>query len=269
MSETWTSERLETVCAADGEFGIAARFWTGGLRLEIGERSIGVAVVSGAPTFGDPVAEAPGVIALAGPEDTWALLLAARPPRFCNDLFNLVAAGRIAVRADPVLYAQYYPAVMRALELLRPADPGAASAKPPGRRPGDPDAPGRPLHPPRARRRGLQAVFRRGRLGHPAFAAAHRRLPRRAVAPPVRMPPDHRPLPPDRLRSALSRQVAAAGGAEVVGQRVPAGGRLPAQRAGKPGRGARARAAGVHGLLSRRPAGAGPGAAARRAVPLR
>jgi len=147
MSETWTSARLAAACAADGEFRIAARFWTGGLRLEIGERRVGITVASGAPAAGIPTADAPGVITLAGARDVWALLLAARPPRFCNDLFNLVAAGRIAVRADPVLYAQYYPAVMRALELLRPADPGVASTKPPAHSPGDFDAPvGRYIH---------------------------------------------------------------------------------------------------------------------------
>src|ERR1039457_4651229 len=110
-NHTWTSETLGARCAGDGEFRIAARFWTGGLRLEIGERSLGLALADGAPRAAEPTAGAPGVITLAGPEEVWAQLLAARPPRFANDIFNLAAAGRLAVRADPVLYAQYYPAV--------------------------------------------------------------------------------------------------------------------------------------------------------------
>jgi pimeloyl-ACP methyl ester carboxylesterase len=147
MSATWTSETLRARCAADGEFGVAARFWNGGLRLEIGERRLSLGVADGAATDAEPIDGAPGVITLAGPEDVWAQLLAARPPRFANDIFNLVGAGRLAVRADPVLYAQYYPAVMRALELLRPPDPGQSVAKPPPRPAGAFDAPtGRYVH---------------------------------------------------------------------------------------------------------------------------
>ncbi|HXQ10514.1 MAG TPA: alpha/beta hydrolase [Caulobacteraceae bacterium] len=145
--EPWTSEQLAARCAEDGEFRIAARFWSGGLRLEIGERTLGLAVVDGVPAAGAPRAAAPGVIALAGADAVWRSLLAARPPRFYNDIFNLVGMGLIAVRADPVLYAQYYPAVMRALELMRPADPAAAAPAVVAPRPGTFDsAVGRYVH---------------------------------------------------------------------------------------------------------------------------
>ncbi len=144
---TWTSETLRTRCGADGEFRIAARHWTGGLALEIGARRIGLAVADGELVAGEPADADPGVIALAGDEAVWAELLAARPPRFANDIFNLVGGRRLTLRADPVLYAQYYPAVMRALELLRPADPGSGVANPPRRAPGAFDAPvGRYVH---------------------------------------------------------------------------------------------------------------------------
>jgi pimeloyl-ACP methyl ester carboxylesterase len=147
FKEAWNSEALAALCAADGEFKIAARFWTGGLRLEIGARAVGLTVESGVPSAGAPAGGAPGVIALSGPDEIWELLLAARPPRFCNDLFNLVGGGRLALRADPVLYAQYYPAVMRAVELLRPADPGVAVAPAAASRPGRFDSPvGRYVH---------------------------------------------------------------------------------------------------------------------------
>src|SRR5471032_1835736 len=101
MNQAWSSETLRVRCAADGEFRLAARFWTGGLRLEFGDHEVGFAVADGVPTTDEPVAEAPGVITLAGPEPVWAQLLAARPPRFCNDLFNLVPA-QLSVRADRV-----------------------------------------------------------------------------------------------------------------------------------------------------------------------
>ena len=147
MKRTWTSESLTALCAADGEFRIASRFWTGGLWLDMGDRAIGFSVVDGAPTNGDARAGSPGVIALAGAPAVGTPLLAARPPRFFNDLFNLTGSGQITVQADPVLYAQYYPAVMRALELMRPADPGVAEPSQPARSSGTFDSPvGRYVH---------------------------------------------------------------------------------------------------------------------------
>ena len=44
MASSWTSQTLGALCLADGEFRLAARFWTGGLRLEIDDRAVGVAV---------------------------------------------------------------------------------------------------------------------------------------------------------------------------------------------------------------------------------
>jgi pimeloyl-ACP methyl ester carboxylesterase len=126
VSGVWTSDQLSARCAADGEFRIASRFWTGGLRLEMGDRAIGFCIVDGAPTNSEAREDAPGVITISGAQAVWRSLLAARPPRFFNDLFNLTGSGQVTVRADPVLYAQCYPAVMRALELMRPSDPGVA-----------------------------------------------------------------------------------------------------------------------------------------------
>ena len=146
MDEGWKSAALGALCFDDGEFRIAARGWTGGLRLEIDERRAGLIVTDGVPGAGDPGEDAPGVITLAGPEDVWAELLAAHPPRFYNDLFSVLNAGKLDLRADPVLYAQYYPAAMRALELLRPSVPAPASA-PRAAQPGSFDSPvGRYLH---------------------------------------------------------------------------------------------------------------------------
>jgi len=141
------SQALAARCAADGEFRLAARFWTGGLRLEAPDGAIGVTVEEGHAAPGVPRQGAPGVITLAAAADAWADLLAARPPRLANDVANLIGAGRMSLRADPVLYAQYYPAAMRAVELLRPADPSARGATAAVRRPGEFDAPvGRYVH---------------------------------------------------------------------------------------------------------------------------
>lgn len=112
-------------CAADGEFRLAARYWNGGLVLRIGDRRLGVTVTDGVPAAVEPGGD--NVLEYAGPESVWAELLAAVPPRFHNDLMaNLMLDLGIARHGDPVLHAQYYGAVMRAVELLRPAvDTGA------------------------------------------------------------------------------------------------------------------------------------------------
>lgn len=124
-----TSQNLAALCAADGEFRIASRHWTGGLRLELGAQAAGVRVEQGAITAGDPGKGTAGVLTLSGAPDVWDLLLAAKPPRFHTDISTLIVTGRLSLDGDRVLYAQYYPAVMRAIELLRP--PAPAQPAPP------------------------------------------------------------------------------------------------------------------------------------------
>ncbi len=107
-------------CNADGEFRLAARHWTGGLRFERPSGDLALRVVNGVASA-EPVAKSePGVIGLAAPEATWEKLLAAKPPRLFKDISYLTSDTGMVVDGDPVLYAQYYPAVMRAVELLRP-----------------------------------------------------------------------------------------------------------------------------------------------------
>ena len=142
----FTSERLALLCADDGEFGLAARRWTGGLRLEDPDGAIGVTLADGALSAGPPPADKPGVIALTAAEVVWAELLAATPPRLSNDIFLLIGAGRMASLGEAVAYAQYYPAAMRAIELLRPPAV-AAPARQARREAGEFDSPvGRYIH---------------------------------------------------------------------------------------------------------------------------
>jgi len=123
-----TSQNLAALCAADGEFRIASRHWTGGLRLEFGASSACVKLEQGLASAGDPGKGAAGVLTLSGAPEVWDLLLAAKPPRLNTDISTLIVTGRLALDGDRVLHAQYYPAVMRAIELLRP--PGAAQLAP-------------------------------------------------------------------------------------------------------------------------------------------
>ncbi len=112
---------VATLCRNDGEFMLAARHWTGGLRLIMGDESLFITVKNGQPAAGDP-GDAEGVITLKGADFLWKALLAAVPPRFLNDIQPAKVMG-LEVIADDVLLAQYYAAVMRVIELLRPASP--------------------------------------------------------------------------------------------------------------------------------------------------
>lgn len=107
------------LCNADGEFQLAARYWHGGFHLVSQHDRLSMVVENGILSAGDPGSE-PQVMTLSG---LWDALLAAVPPRFMNDLHTLIDIGLIAYTGDPLLLAQYYPALMRAVELLRPSDP--------------------------------------------------------------------------------------------------------------------------------------------------
>ncbi len=145
VNDRFDSDSLASLCVTDGEFGLAARYWRGGLRLESGSDVPAVTFADGAVSAGDPGRDAAGVITLSATSDVWAQLLAAKPPRFANDIVNLIGAGQMTRGGDGLLFAQYYPAVMRAVELLRAADSTATPA--PSAKPGAFDSPvGRYVH---------------------------------------------------------------------------------------------------------------------------
>lgn len=115
-----TSEMLAQACAADGEFRLAARHWTGGVCFERPNGSCAVRLQNGEAFPADVLQDDDGVIALTAPDDVWEKLLAHKPPRFYNDIANLIGTGQMSLRGDRVRYAQYYPAIARAIELMRP-----------------------------------------------------------------------------------------------------------------------------------------------------
>ncbi len=116
-----TADELGRRCVDDGELRLAARYWTGGIRLEVGELHTGVTFAEGVPVSGVP-ADGEGVVTISGPADEWAPLLATVPPRFKNDVAVAVGRGGLARRADELLWWQYLPAIQRVVELLR--EPG-------------------------------------------------------------------------------------------------------------------------------------------------
>ena len=123
-----TTQQWAKSCAEDGEFMLAARYWDGGLRLVIGAQTLELSVRSGVP---EPDADlSGGVIELAAEPSVWEKILAAVPERFHNDVMaNVMQSQGIQRNADPVVFAQYFAAAARAIELLRPAaDAGEAMA---------------------------------------------------------------------------------------------------------------------------------------------
>jgi pimeloyl-ACP methyl ester carboxylesterase len=124
-------EELARRCREDGEFTLAARHWTGGLRLEgldgaDPDRVVGVTLADGLVAAGAPV-DGPGVIALSGSAETWATLARPVPPPFLHDATTALRQG-LARRGDELVWWQYAPAVQRAVELLGPPRPGAPIA---------------------------------------------------------------------------------------------------------------------------------------------
>ena len=121
-------------CSADGEFRMAARHWSGGLVLEIGDSTLALRLADGVVTGDQPDGQE-GVMTLSAPVSLWARLLAPEPPPFFNDIGSAWGQG-LKRGGDPVLHAQYHAAAMRAVELLRPAglkpEPVRDETAPPG-----------------------------------------------------------------------------------------------------------------------------------------
>ena len=104
----------------DGEFMLAARYWNGGLNLKIDDKTLSLPVSQSKPAPTAPMTG--GIIELAAPAwRVWDEVLAAVPKRFHNDVMaNVVQDQGMERHADPVVFAQYFAAAARAIELLRP-----------------------------------------------------------------------------------------------------------------------------------------------------
>ena len=129
---------------ADGEFMLMARHWSGGIRFEFEDERLEFALEDGfpvdrAPTDGD-------IIHLAGPRPVWEALLAARPPRYFNDVSIAIRLG-MELKSDGLFFTQYYPAIARLLEVARPPHLEQRSLAPSAVTQGQHDSPvGRYVH---------------------------------------------------------------------------------------------------------------------------
>jgi hypothetical protein len=73
----------------------------------------------------DPDARVTPTISFSGPDEVWAKLLARVPHPLFNDVVPALERG-LRLRASPEEFWQYYPAVQRAVDLLRDMKAGSA-----------------------------------------------------------------------------------------------------------------------------------------------
>jgi pimeloyl-ACP methyl ester carboxylesterase len=115
-----TPEEIAARCDTDGEFHLAARGWTGGFRFQGDDDTIEFVVNDGHVHVGDP-GDGSEIFSIKGPDALWAELLAPVPERFRNDLWPLVGKGYMALTGSNLAFSQYFPAIARIVELMRPA----------------------------------------------------------------------------------------------------------------------------------------------------
>lgn len=135
-----TNEDLYSLCLNDSEFQMASRYWTGGVRLEIGDTSTGVCIRDGQTNEGVP-GPGPGVVVISGPENIWDQVLSGSPPRFMNDINIATGKGGLWWEGDRLTWWQYLPAIQRLCELMRTSDPSAEGKVREGRGHGSFDSP--------------------------------------------------------------------------------------------------------------------------------
>jgi pimeloyl-ACP methyl ester carboxylesterase len=141
-----STESWKKKCLTDGEFQMATRHWNGGIRLKIGSEERELFLVDGNIS---EINENPGgMIEISGSDLVWAKVLSANPKRFYNDIIaNISQRCGLRRKADAVVFAQYYSAVMRSIELLRPFSASPAVMRHDNRPHGTIDAPiGRYVH---------------------------------------------------------------------------------------------------------------------------
>ena len=112
-------EAFALACAGDRELVLACRFWTGGIRLGIGDQWLGFTVVDGEITGSVPAAAGDGVITVTGSADGWAPLLTVPQPRLARLAPMTVLGVLDNSETERLTLWQYLPALERTAELLR------------------------------------------------------------------------------------------------------------------------------------------------------
>ena len=111
---------LKSTLEQDPEFRHTIRHWTANVRLSVGDRHHAIRFQDGALAALEPCdADSPCDVFLAGPEDEWRELLRNEPRPFYQDPFFASVHQGIEINRDQLVYAAYYPALRRLVEVLR------------------------------------------------------------------------------------------------------------------------------------------------------
>ena len=117
-------EHLPEVANQDPEFGIHARFWNTGLRLDMGDNALLIRIRDGEISevklgrHKFDILETANIV-IEGPADGWEKFLALVPKPFYVDLWGATAYHGFSVGGDMESFYAYYPAIRRLFDIMR------------------------------------------------------------------------------------------------------------------------------------------------------
>jgi hypothetical protein len=113
------SDRLLGALNEDGEFRLAARLWTGALRIDSGVDAYLLTMADGQAVEFAPADDESFDLRIAATPEQWEAMLAEQPRPFYHDLFAARTWQGVSLDGDQVRWAPHYPAVRRMLEVMR------------------------------------------------------------------------------------------------------------------------------------------------------
>ncbi len=110
--------RIREAANADPEFTLAARFWDGRVRFDVGGEPYLLAVDGGRiSSFEQEEGEAP--IRISAPAAEWDELLKPVPRPFYQDLMAAASRQGFTIEGEENGFRPYYPAIRRLIDIMR------------------------------------------------------------------------------------------------------------------------------------------------------
>jgi len=122
MREDWMIkwDGFSDIANNDGEFKVAARFWSGSLRLDFDDYSIRASIENGAlKPFEQTSRDSAATVTISAPNGDWEKLLVPTPRPFFQDVIVAQIHHGFEIGPSPMAYAAYYPAIRRLIDLVR------------------------------------------------------------------------------------------------------------------------------------------------------
>jgi hypothetical protein len=115
--------RIRDAANTDPEFAIAARFWTGDVRFDVGSQAHALRMKDGRVVAFEaltaPPDGAPWDLWVSAPPEAWEQMLQPLPRPFWHDFMAAASRQGVALAGDPARFGPYYPALRRLLEIMR------------------------------------------------------------------------------------------------------------------------------------------------------